>query len=560
MAYQSLYSHADFLYSRDNFVKSGGHVSDDFNKFDTPGHKYFKILFYFCNGDSEGVSAGNLGPNQKNVIGNTGLLAPTWLIPESEMGDLYHYESAWAYLVRNCEDERAELLKEFVSLLSNINTRSPWYFSEITGLDTAIERKIMEGNLQFEEKRPKISIKCLQDSYDERISTLLDLYRTIVFSWTKKCEILPANLRKFDMGILVFETPNTPFHVFSNSLTDRGGFVPASDLYMGPHKSTEDHEFKTSWKYYELHNCEIDYNSSKTIVSNLNNKEGFNPECTIDIHFDDCYEIRYNEFLLREIGDVIVNDIKSWDNGLPDQTSNYFEEPEPPAPPAVEPDPNRPPPPNRANYSEGFTGDYYYNQDLKKYNEKYNIRQPEPPKPKLLDSRIDYQYQKQDYYFNDTDYETRPDPYSHYGGEFELISSMLTEKDKKVIEEEKKKNDPKQSSNKKSNKFTDALINAGAQVAGTAYRFVSSKLKRALLGNLYTFSLTRLGDQLKAAANGDVWSTLRAVDEYNRDAKQRRGQVGFTDDNIFDNKPPRIIPSVKRMGNITKGKSIANNI
>lgn len=520
MTYQSLYSHADFLYNRDSFVKSGGHESDDFNKYDTPGHKYFKILFYFCNGDSAGVSVGNSGSDQKNVIGNTGLLAPTWLIPQSELGDLYRYESAWAYLVRNCEDERAELLKEFVSLLSNINTRSPWYFSEISGLDAAIDRKITEGNLQFEEKRPKISIKCLQDSYDERISTLLDLYRSIVFSWTRKCEILPANLRKFDMGILVFETPNTPFHVFSNSLTDRQGFQSASDLYMGPHKSTEDSEFKTSWKYYELHNCEIDYNSSKTFVSNLNNKEGFNPECTIDISFDDCYEIRYNEFLLREIGDVIANDIKSWDNGLPDQTSNYFEESEPPT---SESDPNY------------------------------------QPNPNLLDSRIDYQYQKQDYYFNVIDYETRPDPYGHYGEEFEVIGSILSEKDKKTIEDEKNRQ-KKSSQDKKPNKFTKALINAGSQVVGTAYHYVSDKIKRALLGNLYTFSLTRLGDQLKAAANGDVWSTLRAVDEYNRDAKQRRGQVKFTDDNIFDNKPPRIIPSVKKMGNITKGKSIANNI
>lgn len=493
---------------RKSFLKSGGYSSNDFNAFDTPGHKYFKLLFYFNNGDvAEWTDVGSSG----------GLLAPTWLLTDGELeeSNLYKYESAWAYLKRNCEDERAELLKNFVNLLSNISSYSPWYFSEITGLETALERRIMDGNLQFDEKRPKISIKCLQDSYDDRIGTLLDLYRSIVFSWTRKCEMVPANLRKFDMGIFVFETMAEPFHFFGSTdhqnVTAMAG-IDSGDINIDAYSKQGDNKnySKTSYKYYELHNCEFDFNSSKSFASSMNNKDGFNPEYTIDIYFDDCYEVRYNEFLFRNIGDFIINDLATWDFGYVNQDDNFFGPPETSAEDALK---------EKTNYI------YSPINDKDRVGKEYGNYFGTMPKMSNLKTRYPgYNANK-----------------GHEG--FESSTDITYSKQ-----------------SKKPNPFVKAATNAATQVVGTAYHYVSDKIKRALLGNLYTFSLTRLGDQLKAAANGDVWSTLRAVDEYNRDAKQRRGQVKFTDDNIFDNKPPRIIPSVKKMGNITKGKSIANNI
>ena len=109
--------------------------------------------------------------------------------------------------------ERAELLVEFVNLLSNINSESPWYFDEISGLEAALERKsLTERDFKFEEQRQKISIKCKPDSFDDRIATLLDLYRSITYSWALKREVIPSNLRKFDMGIYIFSDPIIPIH------------------------------------------------------------------------------------------------------------------------------------------------------------------------------------------------------------------------------------------------------------------------------------------------------------------------------------------------------------
>jgi hypothetical protein len=74
-------------------------------------------------------------------------------------------------------------------------------------LDTALERKIItETDFKLEDRK-SIVIKCLPDAYDNRIGTLLDLYRSICYSYTNKKEIVPANLRKFDMGIYIFNTP-----------------------------------------------------------------------------------------------------------------------------------------------------------------------------------------------------------------------------------------------------------------------------------------------------------------------------------------------------------------
>ena len=64
----------------------------------------------------------------------------------------------------------------------------------------------------------------------------------------------------------------------------------------------------TSYKYIEFHNCEFDYNSAKTGYETIDNAEGITQEYTINIYYDDCYENRYNEFISKEIGDMIYLD------------------------------------------------------------------------------------------------------------------------------------------------------------------------------------------------------------------------------------------------------------
>lgn len=307
-------SYGSILLDRQKFKKAGVYGGDDFNLYDTPGQKYFKIFFYFWNGDIY----------KKNAIESGGLLAPLWqLYNDSKTitdDNLWQYTAAWTYLKLNGEEERAYLLEKFVELLSNINSESPWYFQQVDGLADALDRQqTMKDAFLFEEGRQKITLKCLPDAYDDRISTLLDLYKAIVWSWQNKRFILPANLRKFDMGIYIFESPiknihnpNTQSYLLKSSETD----YAIIDKY--PNKNA----YQTSSKYIEFHNCEIDYNSARNAFTTLDNIEGIYPTHNIEIFFDDCYEVRYNEFMDLNIGDIITRDTETFTYDLATIKSN----------------------------------------------------------------------------------------------------------------------------------------------------------------------------------------------------------------------------------------------
>lgn len=414
-------TYANILTDRELFRKSGTKSGGEFNLTDTPGVKYFKIFFYFLNGDADG---------EERYSG--GLLAPSWLSNPKE-NELYMYNSAWSYLKMNCEDERAELLEKFIHLLSNINSQSPWYFSELSGLDSALERKISERDFKIDEQRKKISIKCLPDAYDDRISTLLDLYRAIVWSWTTKREIIPSNLRKFDMGIFIYNDPIKPFN-----------YINSDDFsYLGNNSSGQS---KTSYKYIEFHNCEFDYDSTKSGLNGINNKEGLSAEYTIDIFFDDCYETHYNEFVMSTIGDLI-----SWDIN----TNLYGNDS------------------NSENKTE-------------------------------LKNQID---KKMNLYGNDSNF----------------------------------------------------LSNAFGQIINVGEDAVTGLVKRALLGNLYTFSLSKMASQAKGLIDGNIWSTMRGVSEYIKDDQQRKENQLPIGHSLFI-KSQKILPTVKRIGNLASSQTIANNL
>jgi hypothetical protein len=485
-------SYSQILKDRENFRKSGTGSGSEFNITDTPGSKYFKLFFYFDNGDGEG----------KTGITSTGLLSPTWLydIPER---DLYKYTSAWSYLKMNYEDERADLLVQFVNLLSNISSESPWYFSSITGLENAIERKqVTDHDFKFEDERQKISIKCLPDSYDNRIYTLLDLYRSITWSWVNKREILPSNLRKFDMGIMIFESVNEPFHYIKGNKS-----LDIKDEYADIGNSGG--KYKTSYKYFEFHNCEIDYNSSKSAWSTIDNTTGLSPEFTIEISYDDCYEMNYNEFMIKEFGDFIEWD---WDH-------------------------------LREYQEQAFNAKLYYGMSTK-LNFYGQIEDEEPNNTKFTNNLVQSKIQRRE------------------AKKQEKFTKNIAKKEKEDW-------------------LINPIKNAVGQVIGTGINYGLHYLKRAVLGNLFTFSLTRMADQLKSAASGNVWSTARAVIEYKNDADQRKnGGVQYVDeignmavDEILSGQTDQMNPGnkftegnkspvkyINKIGNLFTAQTLQNNI
>ena len=295
------YSYTDFIKDRINFKRVD---TTGPNRFDSPAALYYKIVFYFSDENGllgiNNVTVNNTDESVKAAVNVTAPFTGGEENSSSAKNNVFR-NTAYNYLLLNDEIERAEYLKRFLILLSDISADSPWYFQEIGGLDTALERKVFsEGELKIEDKPRQITIKCLNDSYDNRIGTLLDLYRAACFSYQNKKEIVPANLRKFNMGILVF---NAPIRGKGGKSGDPNNMILIPDSQVN--------FYIPSCKLIELRNCEFDYNSARSAFGTLNTtQDAFEPQYTITINFDDCYESRYNEIAQMVVTDFINIDIR----------------------------------------------------------------------------------------------------------------------------------------------------------------------------------------------------------------------------------------------------------
>ena len=485
---ESILSYAQFLKDIKNFksagTKSGNDVSRDFNLLDTPAQKYFKILFYF----------GSMSEYDTDTNHLSGLLAPTWEVfnplsnadffLEKDTLQYYDFNSAWSYLMLNDELERAEKLEQFVTLLSDINTYSPWYFTSISGINEALERKATEDGKIDMNDRKKISIKCLPDAFDNRITTLLELYRDITWSWVQKKEIIPANLRKFDMAVYIFEAPNDIWHYSGSGFIER--IIDSPSIYQ------------PSYKMIEFHDCEFNYNSIKSGWDELNNQTGFSPSYTIDISYNDCYDVSYNEFMLKTIGDVIKTDTAAVtydENGIITATQNVVSqkvEPSEEAKSVLQ---------DKLDASVNIEG-FKRSEDEKintygNLKDRHSITDP-AFNEEVNDTKIGVEGFKHSK-------DGKINTYGNLKDRHGIIDPAFKEKTKPIYQ-------------------PGFIDNALGQVAGHLVTDVSSMFKRAVLGNLYTYSLTQIGNQIGDALQGNLIKTGITVAQYIKNGQQRAAE------------------------------------
>lgn len=472
-----LLTYTNILNDRRNFQRAGTKFGNDFNVLDTPSQKYFKILFYFG-------SNPEFGDSNESV----GLLAPTWEIINEEQNSelkLYNHNSAWAFLKLNDENERAEKLEHFITLLSDISSRSPWYFTSISGVQEALERKVTEdGKLDMNERK-KMTISCLPDAFDNRIGTLLELYRDVTWSWTHKREVIPSNLRKFDMAIYIFETPEKHWHTEETQIA-----TPSDSI------------FNVGYKMIEFHDCEFNYNSVKTAWATIDNQTGFNPTYQIDISYNDCYEISYNDIMMRTIGDVILTDLINFDSNI----TSYI--------------------------SQAQTDGYKDRNELTNRIDPYKNLEQE-----LVDAEEKAKTMAA------LGISTTPKGTKRFGN----LTSRKGKQSDSIDVEYNVEYEP------------GFIGNAIGQVAGHATAWVKSKINRAIMGNLFTFSLTQLRDQAKDLLEGNLIKTGMSIAQYVKEANARKDAKNKPKPNgdIFPEPSPR---TPLNPHNLYSGNTIANNL
>jgi len=175
-------------------------------------------------------------------------------------------------------------LTRFANALSYINTNAPWFFKEVSNMDAA-----SQINLDKLTDEKTIDIKCMPDAIDMRLTTLLDLYKFVCYDRINQKEIIPENLRKFDLQIVVFQSP---IRYYQTSIKSANG------KHVG-YKSLYDDDFtnRMSFKMVTFKNCEFDVASMSSISNSLSNEAGFDLDYTIKIKYDRAYEHNLNEWM-----------------------------------------------------------------------------------------------------------------------------------------------------------------------------------------------------------------------------------------------------------------------
>lgn len=248
------------------------------NIYRDPSWMYFKIFFKF---DSPyGLLGGVLNNNgsSKFKVRNTAIqyLHRNMIARgQNDVNNLYSRKNA---------------LANFVKLLSRISCKEPWLFSSIKDVNQALTMDF--ENLSHEKE---LEIECRPDTTDWLLSTLFNLYKYACFDEINMKEIIPENLRKFDMDVIVFQAPLRYFHTSSRDL--KGRSTPYKNF------SSSNYGDRMSFQLFTFLNCEFDYKSlSAALPQNLTSENPFENKPTFKIKYERSYQHMNNEFLQLMFG------------------------------------------------------------------------------------------------------------------------------------------------------------------------------------------------------------------------------------------------------------------
>lgn len=220
----------------DNFRKGLTGAGND------PGWFYFKIFFHFD--DPFGLLGGILANE------NAASTAKNYLeIREN----IFKYD--------NLSARKIALIK-FVKYLNYINNNCPWFFDKVNGLQNIITKTTDFSKDKF------IDISCIADAVDMRLTSLFHLYSYACYDDINMKEIIPANLRKFNMSIIIY---HLPVRFYDNTLSTG---ETSRTLYGSNGKFNFSN--RMSYKLFTLRGCEFDLNSLSNLTpSAMDNSQPF---------------------------------------------------------------------------------------------------------------------------------------------------------------------------------------------------------------------------------------------------------------------------------------------
>ena len=220
---------------------------------------------------------------------------------------------------------RADALIAFKNLIVSINEKSPWFIKTIDGLDSILKvttpRQIGGGTTYKEQRSGILTFDCL-DAIDLRISAMADLYRKATYDFQYHRDMLPHNLRKFRMWIIVTEIRQidlqknladvlNPFNIsgvgstFDNlkNIAQSSGILNDKAAESGNNPGEELGKFVNSFEkltpyilMYQLDLCEFNFDESYPFTKLDNTKNDIAVANKFKVHVGNVkeYKMQYN--------------------------------------------------------------------------------------------------------------------------------------------------------------------------------------------------------------------------------------------------------------------------
>lgn len=270
------WGYKDFINERVNFQKGLDSMMGE------PSWLYFKIFFKF--NTNYGLLGGIMNNNGKRYAAENTALQYLWRNMYAGNAGFNHTNEAM--------DSRVTALVKFVRTLSFISSHAPWFFSSVKDVNAGLTM-----NLENLIATKEIEIECMEDAVDMRLMTLMDYYKLAAYDNINQKEILPENLRQFDMDIVVFQSPIRYLHTSSRDLKGR------STIYKNLNATNMTD--RMSFKLFSFEGCEFDYNSLNNMLpQTFTSDKPFNSKPTFKIKYVRCYQHTQNEFAKVLFGDT----------------------------------------------------------------------------------------------------------------------------------------------------------------------------------------------------------------------------------------------------------------
>lgn len=263
------WGYKDFINERVSFQKGLDSIATQ------PAWLYFKLFFKFD------TSYGLLGGIMKSSDGSKFAANNT---------AIQYLTRNWSKTNDNMGARRKSLVK-FVRSLSYISSYAPWFFKSVKDVNNALNMNL--DNLTAEKS---IEIECSEEATDLRLLTLMDFYKYAAYDAINQKEILPENLRKFDLDVVVFQSPIRYLQTSTRDLKGR------KTVYKNLNAANMTD--RMSFKLFSFQGCEIDYSTLNTMLpQTFSNQAPFQSSPTFKIKYDRVYQHNQNEFAKVLFGD-----------------------------------------------------------------------------------------------------------------------------------------------------------------------------------------------------------------------------------------------------------------